>query len=95
MNNEKYLKALDRLKHWAIQEDALPTIPKEIGNYIERQKQGSTLRSAIIDATEFHNVDDDKADWIFYQSDVFALAWLLGSWKVKETGEIVKLEEEK
>ncbi|TLF43595.1 hypothetical protein LACPH_000499 [Lacticaseibacillus parahuelsenbergensis] len=75
--------------------DDLPVIPKEIGEYIERQKQGSTLRSAIIDATDFHAVDDEEADWIFYHSDTFALAWLLGVWRVEETGEIVKLEAEK
>lgn len=72
----------------------MPVIPKEIGDYIERKKHGkSTLRAAIIAATDFHDVDDDEADWIFYQSDVFARAWLLGVWRVEETGEIVKLEE--
>ena len=75
--------------------DDLPVIPKEIGEYIERQKQGSTLRSAIIAATDFHAVDDKEADWIFYHSDTFSLAWVLGVWRVEETGEIVKLEEEK
>ena len=75
--------------------DDLPVIPKEIGEYIERQKQGSTLRSAIIDATDFHAVDDDAADWIFYHSEIFARAWVLGVWRVEETGEIVKLEAEK
>ena len=75
--------------------DDLPVIPKEIGEYIERQKQGSTLRSAIIAATDFHAVDDEEADWIFYHSDTFARAWVLGVWRVEETGEIVKLEAEK
>ena len=86
----------DMIDHYdAALPDDLPVIPKEIGEYIERQKQGSTLRSAIIDATDFHAVDDDKADWIFYHSDTFARAWLLGVWRVEETGEIVKLEAEK
>ena len=75
--------------------DDLPVIPKKIGEYIERQKQGSTLRSAIIAATDFNAVDDEEADWIFYHSDTFALAWVLGIWRVGETGEIVKLEAEK
>ncbi|WKZ96842.1 hypothetical protein K6K15_03610 [Lacticaseibacillus paracasei] len=91
-NEEKqaYMKDYD-----AALPDDLPVIPKEIGEYIERQKQGSTLRSAIIAATDFHDVDDDKADWIFYHSEAFARAWVLGVWRVEETGEIVKLEEEK
>ncbi|KTE98520.1 hypothetical protein AC564_1707c [Lacticaseibacillus paracasei] len=71
--------------------DDLPVIPKEIGEYIERQKQGSTLRSAIIAATDFHAVDDEEADWIFYHSDTFARAWVLGVWRVEETREVVKL----
>ena len=66
--------------------DDLPVIPKEIGEYIERQKQGSTLISAIIAA-------DDKADWIFYHSDTFARAWVLGIWRVVETGEVTSYDD--
>ena len=84
-----------RARYDAAFPDDLPVIPKEIGEYIERQKQGSTLRSAIIAATDFHAVDDEEADWIFYHSDTLARAWLLGVWIVEETGEIVKLEAEK
>lgn len=87
-DKQAYLKDYDN----ALPDD-LPVIPKEIGEYIERQKQGSTLRSAIIDATDFHAVDDDKADWIFYHSETFARAWVLGVWRVEENGEIVKLED--
>lgn len=76
-DKQAYLKDYDT----ALPDD-LPVIPKEIGEYIERQKQGSTLRSAIIDATDFHAVDDDKADWIFYHSETFARAWVLGIWRV-------------
>ncbi|ALX87764.1 hypothetical protein AWC33_00470 [Lacticaseibacillus paracasei] len=75
--------------------DDLPVIPKEVGEYIERQKQGSTLRSAIIAASDFHAVDYEETEWIFYHSETFARAWLLGVWRVVETGEIVKLEAEK
>ena len=79
----KYEKALP---------DDLPVIPKAVSEYIKRQKHGSTLRSAIIAATDFHAVDDDEADWIFYHSETFARAWLLGAWHVEGTGEIVKME---
>ena len=85
-DKQAYLKDYD-----AALPDDLPVIPKEIGEYIERQKQGSTLRSAIIAATDFHAVDDEEADWIFYHSDTFARAWVLGVWRVEETGEVVKL----
>jgi hypothetical protein len=89
-DKQVYLKDYD-----AALPDDLPVIPKEIGEYIERQKRGSTLRSAIIAAIDFHAVDDEEADWIFYHSETFAIAWLLGVWRVVETGEIVKLEAEK
>lgn len=68
--------------------DNMPVVPKEIGEYIKRQKQGSTLRSAIIAATDFHAVDDEEDDWIFYHSETFALAWVLGVWRVEGNGEI-------
>lgn len=84
-----------RARYDAAFPDDLPVIPKEIGEYIERQKQGSTLRSAIIAATDFHAVDYEETEWIFYHSETFARAWLLGVWRVEETGEIVKLEAEK
>lgn len=71
--------------------DDLPVIPKAVGEYIERQKQGSTLRSAIIAATDFHAVDYEETEWIFYHSETFARAWVLGVWRVEETGEVVKL----
>jgi len=87
---KRYLKQYD-----AALPDDLPVIPEVVGKYIKRQKQGSTLRSAIIAATDFHAVDDEEADWIFYHSETFARAWLLGIWRVEETGEIVKLEAEK
>lgn len=89
------LDAYLRRRYDAALPDDLPVIPKKIGEYIERQKQGSILRSAIIDATDFNAVNDEEADWIFYHSDAFLRAWVLGIWRVEETGEIVKLEAEK
>ena len=75
--------------------DDLPVIPKAVGEYIERQKQGSTLRSAIIAASDFHAVDYEETEWLFYHSETFSRAWVLGVWRVEETGEIVKLEGKK
>lgn len=85
-----------RARYDAALPDNLPVIPKEVGEYIKRNKQGkSALRSALIAATDFHAADEEEADWIFYHSEAFARAWLLGVWRVEETGEIVKLEAEK
>ena len=65
--------------------DDLPVIPEAVGNQI----------------VELHWADqgalgDRKlSNWIADNENTFALAWLLGIWRVEETGEIVKLEAEK
>ena len=80
--------------------DDLPVIPKVVGEYI---KWGKTYGIAMymmfsfkfVRSQEFRKLTDEVEDWIISNSDAFAIAWLLGVWRVEETGEIVKLEEEK
>ena len=63
--------------------DDLPVIPKEVGEWLEWCKgRPHSLKDALDGETRV-------------SEDTFARAWVLGVWKVKETGEIVKLEEEK
>ena len=74
--------------------DDLPVIPEAVGEYIQWCKSYDGIHSiseALYYATE------SNREWIYRakNSDTFALAWLLGVWRVEETGEIVKLEEEK
>jgi hypothetical protein len=74
--------------------DDLPVIPEEVGEYIRWCKSYDGIHSiseALYYATE------SNREWIYRakNSDAFARAWLLGVWRVEETGEIVKLEEEK
>lgn len=74
--------------------DDLPVIPKAVGEYIQWCKSYDGIHSiseALYYATE------SNREWIYRakNSDTFARAWVLGVWKVEETGEIVKLEEEK
>ena len=74
--------------------DDLPVIPEAVGEYIRWCKSYDGLHSiseALYYATE------SNREWIYRakNSDAFALAWLLGVWRVDETGEIVKLEAEK
>ena len=82
--------------------DDLPVIPKAIGEYIEEVKAHG--KWSIIDP--LWRVGDalsamgesglgDRSRWVLHHSDDFALAWVLGVWRVEETGEIVKLEAEK
>ncbi|MGV0118607.1 DUF1642 domain-containing protein [Lacticaseibacillus paracasei] len=74
--------------------DDLPVIPKAVGEYIQWCKSYDGIHSiseALYYATERNR------EWIYRakNSDTFAHAWVLGIWRVEETGEIVKLEAEK
>ena len=82
--------------------DDLPVIPELIGKYLKMWKHdhGDLFQafdegtSASLDGTKWESVQDwfsDAKD----SFDTFARAWILGVWRVEETGEIVKLEEEK
>ena len=81
--------------------DDLPVIPKAVGEYIEEAKAHG--KWSIIDP--LWRVGDalsamgesglgDRSRWVLHHSDDFARAWVLGAWRVEETGAIVKLEGE-
>ena len=73
--------------------DDLPVIPKSIGNFIKQSVyEDATLQEALECA---HDKQFGVGRWISAHSEIFARAWLLGVWRVEETGEIVKLEAEK
>ncbi|EPC29309.1 hypothetical protein Lpp22_1554 [Lacticaseibacillus paracasei subsp. paracasei Lpp22] len=74
--------------------DDLPVIPEAVGEHI-RWCKGEGGVDNVSDAMDY--TYGDVAAWLYDErnSDTFALAWLLGVWRVEETGEIVKLEEEK
>ena len=74
--------------------DDLPVIPKAVGEYIRWCKSYDGIHG-ISEALYYATESNRK--WIYNakNSDTFARAWLLGVWRVEETGEIVKLEEEK
>lgn len=82
--------------------DDMPLIPELIGKHLKMWKHdhGDLFQafdegtSASLDGTKWESVQDwfsDAKD----SFDTFARAWLLGVWRVEETGEIVKLEAEK
>lgn len=63
--------------------DDLPVIPEAVGEWLTWCKErGHSLKDALDGETRV-------------SEDTFARAWVLGVWRVEETGEIVKLEEEK
>jgi len=61
--------------------DDLPVIPKIWGDTIEEFKDNHYRLSEIF--TEW--------DWNYDEQELIARAWLLGVWRVEETGEVVKL----
>ncbi|EPD02461.1 hypothetical protein Lpp125_00842 [Lacticaseibacillus paracasei subsp. paracasei Lpp125] len=86
--------------------DDLPVIPEAQSDWIKQCKANDdSLSFALGDETTPIEVaktfrvwggytDKNKDKWIKLQN-AFARAWVLGVWRVEETGEIVKLEAEK
>ncbi|RND38946.1 hypothetical protein FAM18132_00936 [Lacticaseibacillus paracasei] len=88
--------------------DDLPVIPKAVGEWIKECKHRNvTLADTLCMEMRPENVrnwmafkdgdianDFDRAGYLRKQ-DLMATAWVLGVWRVEETGEIVKLEAEK
>lgn len=75
--------------------DDLPVIPKRIGKIILILKsvKMNISQALIYIRSEFNSYND----WSLSDnnSEVFSRAWVLGVWRVEETGEVVKLEAEK
>ena len=83
--------------------DDLPVIPEAVGEYIIEAKAGhygigfvlmigghvmTSNRIAFEEWLTRANSYSDRID----RENTFARAWVLGAWRVEETGEIVKLE---
>ncbi|UJS06788.1 hypothetical protein L3C06_09195 [Lacticaseibacillus paracasei subsp. paracasei] len=71
--------------------DDLPVIPEAVSDHIKESMENDLrLDDALMSVPEkFNDVKEPISGYAFYR------AWLLGVWRVEETGEIVKLEEEK
>lgn len=93
-----------RQRYDAALPDDLPVITELISKYLIMRKhdRGDLVQaldegtSFLLDGTQWESVQD----WFWFSDvkdsvDTFARAWVLGVWRVEETGEIVKLEEEK
>ncbi len=82
-------KLSDRYK--AALPDDLPVIPKAVGEILRSAHRQTNLLGMLETAKNGHKISETLA-WIIANQNTFALAWLLGVWRVEETGEIVKLE---
>lgn len=82
--------------------DDLPVIPEAVSDYISKAKE--PRQWGLLDV--FWHLGDnisamginglyDWQRWMAHNQVAVARAWLLGVWRVEETGEIVKLEAEK
>lgn len=95
-----------RQRYAAALPDDLPVIPKAQSDWIKQCKANDySLSFALgdeitpIEVAKTFRVwggytDKNKDKWLKLQND-FAHAWVLGVWRVEETGEIMKLEAEK
>lgn len=83
-DKQAYLKDYDN----ALPDD-LPVIPEAVGEYIKDNKDLDLLVALTIASNGYKHSEL----WIAMYQDTFARAWVLGVWRVEETGEIVKLEE--
>ena len=93
---DKHIPELDREyfinSYAAALPDDLPVIPFRVAEVIKTNQADTELTIVLMRAKTGHQPDDY---WINNHQDTFALAWVLGVWRVEETGEIVKSEEEK
>lgn len=68
--------------------DDLPVIPKAVGDVLAKLKHKKFSLSGAMSYAEVVSL----SSWMtFEHEEDFALAWLLGVWRVEETGEVVKL----
>ena len=96
-DKQAYLKDYD-----AALPDDLPVIPKSVSDYISKAKKPRQwgLLDVFwhlgdhISAMGFNGLYDWER-WMVDNQDAVSRAWVLGAWRVEETGEIVKLEAEK
>lgn len=86
---EQYLKQYD-----AALPDDLPVIPKSVGKMLRSAHGQDNLLGVLKTAQNGQKVSETMA-WIVDNQNSFATAWVLGAWRVEETGEIVNLEAEK
>ncbi|WP_437788584.1 DUF1642 domain-containing protein [Lacticaseibacillus paracasei] len=76
--------------------DDLPVIPKAVGEWLKNCKHDECdLVDAIVSSVNSIITSRRVTRWMEDHFDTFARAWVLGVWRIEETGEIVKAEEEK
>lgn len=88
--------------------DDLPVIPEAVGEVVANYRKiygfKGGLPNLLSDLLEpwrigvgetVSSMHEDTRHWCLVNSYLIAQAWVLGVWRIEETGEIVKLEAEK
>lgn len=91
-NDELYKELLS--KYDDALPDNMPVIPKVVGEILQSAHGQDNLLGVLDTAKNGYKVSETLT-WIIVNQNTFASAWALGVWRVEETGEIVKQEEEK
>ena len=71
--------------------DNLPVIPEAVGEIL-RSAHGQTNLLGVLETARNGRKVSETLAWIIANQNTFATAWVLGTWYIEETGEIVKLE---
>lgn len=88
--------ASTRYRYDAALPDDLPVIPKAVGEWLKNCKHDECdLADAIVSSVNSIITSRRVTRWMEDHFDTFARVWVLGVWRVEETGEIVKVEAEK
>jgi len=90
--NDEIYKELLREYDDALPDD-LPVIPKAVGEILQ-SAYGQTNLMGVLDTAKNGYKVSEILKWIIDYQNIFASAWVLGVWRVEETGEIVKLDVE-
>jgi hypothetical protein len=81
----------DALKRYAAAlPDDLPVIPKTVGEIL-RSAHGQDNLLGVLETAKYGYKVSETLTWIIANQNTFARAWVLGVWRVEETGEVVKL----
>lgn len=71
--------------------DDLPVIPKCVSEELRAEYDKQSLLDELVWASQDALPSNEISEWINSNEAVFGEAWSRGLWKIKETGEIVKL----
>ena len=71
--------------------DDMPVLPEAVGEIL-RAAHGQTNLLGVLETARNGRKVSETLAWIIANQNTFATAWVLGTWYIQETGEIVKLE---